>query len=166
MGYLYIRRPGRSEIRLRSGPVLEFSFPNQAPRVLLALGDFIDPEFAFLRKISRPDWIVVDVGAAIGQFSLFAATLPIAKVHAFEPSSENFAALLRILVRNGVSNRVDVPLGRFSNAEFEANSETASAWTSVIRETGSERVSARTLTADFESRRLDHVSALKINVAG
>src|SRR5687768_11876631 len=68
IGYLYLRRPSKSEIQLRSGQVLEFGFPSQVPRALLAFGDFIDPEFAFLRKIYRPGWIVADVGAAIGQF--------------------------------------------------------------------------------------------------
>ena len=108
IGYLYVRRPSKSEIHLRSGQVLEFGFPSQVPRALLAFGDFIDPEFAFLRKIYRPGWIVADVGAAIGQFALFAATLPAAKVHAFEPSSANVAALSRNIVRNGVSDRVEV----------------------------------------------------------
>lgn len=166
MGYLYIRRPSRSEIQLRSGQVIEFDFPSQVPRVLLAFGDFIDPEFAFLRKISHPGWVVADVGAAIGQFSLFAATLPVAKVHAFEPNPENAAALSRNVVRNRLSSRVDVHRIAFSNAEFEGNFDTANAWTSVISETGSQRVSVRTLAADFERRRLEHVSVLKVNVAG
>ncbi|WEX75007.1 FkbM family methyltransferase [Sinorhizobium numidicum] len=152
---------------MRCGPVLEFGFPSQVPHVLLAFGDFIDPEYAFLRKIYRPGWIVADVGAAIGQFSVFAATLPAAKVHAFEPSSANVAALSRNIVRNGVSDRVEVHRIAFSNAEFEANFETrANAWLSGISETGTELVSVRTLTADFRRLGLDHVSVLKINVAG
>ncbi len=167
IGYLYLRRPRRSEIELRSGPVLEFAFPSQVPRALLAFGDFIDPEFAFLRKVHRPDWIVADVGAAIGQFTLFATTLPAAKVHAFEPSSANVAALSRNIVRNNVSDRVEVHRIAFSNAESEAYFETTpSTWMSGIRETGTERVSVRTLSADFQERGLEHVSVLKINVAG
>ncbi|MBP1862314.1 FkbM family methyltransferase [Rhizobium herbae] len=167
IGYLYVRRPSRSEIRLRSGQILEFAFPSQVPRALLAFGDFIDPEFALLRKIYHPGWIVADVGAAIGQFAIFAATLPAAKVHAFEPSSANVAALSRNILRNGVSDRVEVHRLAFSNAESEAYFETtASTWLSGISETGTELVSVRKLTDDFQRRGLDHVSILKINVAG
>lgn len=167
LGYLYARRPNRSEIQLRSGQVLEFAFPSQVPTALLAFGDFIDPEFAFLRKVHRPGWVVADVGAAIGQFALFAATLPVAKVHAFEPSAANVAALSRNIVRNGVGDRVEVHKTAFSNAESEAYFETtASTWLSGISECGTELVSVRTLTADFQRLGLDHVSILKINVAG
>jgi FkbM family methyltransferase len=165
--FLYARRPSRSEIRLRSGQVLEFAFPSQVPNALLAFGDFIDPEFAFLRKINRPGWVVADVGAAIGQFSLFAATLPATKVHAFEPSSANVTALSRNIVRNGLGEKVEVHKIAFSNTESEAYFETtASTWLSGISESGTELVFVRTLTAEFQRLGLEHVSVLKINVAG
>lgn len=167
LGYLYARRPSKSEVQLRSGQILEFAFPSQVPTALLTFGDFIDPEFAFLREIYRPGWVVADVGAAIGQFALFAATLPSAKVHAFEPSSANVAALTRNIDRNGVGDRVEVHRIAYSNTESEAYFETtASTWLSGLSETGTEPVSVRTLAADFERLGLDHVSILKINVAG
>lgn len=167
LGYLYARRPSRGEVQLRSGQILEFAFPSQVPTALLTFGDFIDPEFAFLRKIYRPDWIVADVGAAIGQFTLFAATLPSAKVHAFEPSSANVAALMRNIDRNGVRDTVEVHRIAYSNTESEAYFQTtASTWLSGLSENGTEPVSVRTLTADFQRLGLNHVSILKINVAG
>lgn len=167
MGYLYVRRPKRSELRLRTGQILEFDFPNQLPRVLLMFGNFIDPEFAFFTRIHRPDWIVADVGAAIGQFTLFAATLPVAFVHAFEPSGVNVAALKRNIERNGVNDRVAVQAIALSNVETESYFETsASTWVSGLRETGSELVSVRSLDAEFDRLGLQHVSVLKINVAG
>jgi FkbM family methyltransferase len=152
---------------LRSGQILEFAFPSQVPTALLTFGDFIDPEFAFLRKIHRPGWVVADVGAAIGQFTLFAATLPSTKVHAFEPSSANIAALVRNIDRNGVHDKVAIHRIAYSNIESEAYFQTtASTWLSGLSENGTEAVSVRTLSADFGRLGLDHVSILKINVAG
>lgn len=167
LGYLYARRPSRSEVQLRSGQILEFAFPSQVPTALLTFGDFIDPEFPFLRKIYSPGWVVADVGAAIGQFTLFAATLPAAKVHAFEPSSANVAALARNIDRNGVRDKVEVHRIAYSNTDSEAYFETTpSTWLSGLSEKGTEPVSVRTLTGDFQRLGLDHVSILKINVAG
>ncbi len=64
-------------IRLKSGSELQMSYPRQLVPALVVFGDYIDPEFDFLRRVARSDWIVVDVGAAIGQFSVFAARLAI-----------------------------------------------------------------------------------------
>jgi FkbM family methyltransferase len=167
MCYLYLRRPKNSELQLRSGEILEFSFPSQLPRALLVFGDFVDPEFDFLRRIFRPDWIVADVGAAIGQFAMFAAMLPVSSVHAFEPSAENVVALTRNVQRNRVSSRVKIHRLAFSNEETEAYFETTeSTWVSRLARTGTELVSVRTLGAEFERLGLDRVSVLKINVAG
>jgi FkbM family methyltransferase len=71
-------------------------------------GDLIDPEFAFLRSIARPDWVVADVGAAIGQFTIFATGLPCAVVHAFEPSGASVATLKLNISRNDVIDRVKI----------------------------------------------------------
>jgi FkbM family methyltransferase len=167
MGYLYLRRPKRSELQLRSGQILEFGFPHQVPRALLMFGDFIDPEFAFLRRIAHPDWIVADVGAAIGQFTLFAATLPVASVHAFEPSAVNVGVLARNVERNRADDRVQIHKLAFSSEETESYFETtARSWMGGLNDSGSELVSVRTLTDEFERLGLDRISVLKINVAG
>jgi FkbM family methyltransferase len=170
---LSLGRSGRAEVRLRSGPVLEFEYPGQFPPALMLFGDFIDPEFAFLRRVARSHWRIVDVGAAIGQFSLFAATcLPDATVHAFEPSSANVATLQRNIARNGAGARVFVHQAALSNRRETARFETApKTWMSQLSETcgddrQSELVSVDTLDATLRSLRLSHVEVLKINVAG
>jgi len=167
LGYLHIRRPRRAEFRLSSGQVLEFGFPNQLPRALLVFGQYVDPEFAFLSRIARPEWIVADIGAAIGQFTIFAATLPVASVHAFEPSTANVAALRSNVARNGVADRVKIHELALSKDESEAYFETtASTWVSRLSNDGNELVSVRTLDAEFERLGLEHISILKVNVAG
>lgn len=170
---LSLGRPERAEVRLRSGPILEFDYPGQFPPTLMLFGDFIDPEFAFLRQVARLHWRIVDVGAAIGQFSMFAAIcLPDATVHAFEPSSANVATLQRNIVRNGVEGRVFVHQAALSNRRETARFETApKTWMSQLSDSPtndpqSELVSVDTLDATLRSLRLSHVEVLKINVAG
>jgi FkbM family methyltransferase len=167
MVLLHLHRPERSEVRLRSGQVLEFAFPSQVPSALLVFGDYIDPEFAFLTRLRLTDCIVADVGAAIGQFTVFAATLPASFIHAFEPSAANAEALLRNVQRNRVGDRVTIHKIAFSEAESEAYFQTSpNTWLSALSDTGTERVCVRTLAAEFERLGLDHVAVLKINVAG
>jgi FkbM family methyltransferase len=165
-----MRRAPRAEIRLRSGPVLEFDYPSQFPTMLVMFGDFVDPEFAFLRSIARADWVVADVGAAIGQFSLFAAGLPCAMVHAYEPSRANIATLRRNIARNGAEDRVKIHKLAFANKDGEATFvTTASTWMSHLDGGDSpdaEKVAVRTLSGEFERENLDHLALLKINVAG
>jgi FkbM family methyltransferase len=165
-----LRNPKSSEIQLRSGPVLEFDYPRQFPPTLVMFGDLIDPEFAFLREVARPDWVIADVGAAIGQFTMFAATLPTAHVHSFEPSSVNIATLGRNIARNGVADRVSVHQLALSNTDGEASFETTElTWMSRLSAgsgQGGEMVGVRTLTGEFARLGLSHVAVLKVNVAG
>ncbi|RYG87096.1 MAG: FkbM family methyltransferase [Alphaproteobacteria bacterium] len=160
-------------MHLRSGPILEFDYPDQFPPTLMMFGDLIDPEFSFLRQVARPGWRVVDVGAAIGQFSLFAATcLPGASVDAFEPSSANVETLNRNLVRNRVEGRVRVHRAALSNRKETARFATApKTWMSQLvapdsGDAGTEEVAVDTLDATLDQLELDHVDVLKINVAG
>jgi FkbM family methyltransferase len=167
---LRVQRPRHAEISLKSGYVLEFGYPSQFPVVLVMFGDLIDPEFAFLRKVSIKNWIFADIGAAIGQFTLFAAGLPGAIVHAFEPSGANVATLKKNIARNGVGKRVSVHKLALSNADGESRFETtALTWTSRLKEAGApgtETVTVRTLAGELERLGIDHLSVLKINVAG
>lgn len=170
---LWLGRPQRAEVQLRSGPILEFDYPHQFPPTLMLFGDFIDPEFAFLARIARPHWRIVDVGAAIGQFSMFSAIcLPEATIHAFEPSGANVATFRRNIARNGVDGRVFVHQGALSNRRETARFATAPKnWMSQLSDAQGagapgELVAVDTLAAALERLELDHVEVLKINVAG
>jgi FkbM family methyltransferase len=51
--------------------------------------------------------VIIDIGANIGAFSVFAASLaPSATVYAYEPESENFALLQANIERNGLAGRI------------------------------------------------------------
>lgn len=53
----------------------------------------------------KPGEVLYDVGANMGQYSLFAAHLGI-KVHAFEPEAQNFALLCRNVAINKLSEKI------------------------------------------------------------
>ncbi|WP_173087977.1 FkbM family methyltransferase [Devosia sp. 1635] len=172
---LHLQRPQHAQIKLASGPVIEFAYPSQVPTALVMFGDLIDPEFAFLRRIARPDWIVADIGAAIGQFTLFAGCLPVACVHAFEPSGANIRTLQRNIERNCLADRVHIHQLALGEAEYEAVFETTDhTWVSRLAQSSghsgaveqTETVQVRTLAGELEHLGVDHLSLLKINVAG
>jgi FkbM family methyltransferase len=151
---------------------MEFSVPNQVAPALVVFSGLIDPEFALLERLARPDWVVVDVGAAIGQFSVFAARLPVAVVHAYEPSGPNLATLRRNIARNGLDDRVRVHCVALSDHDGEACFETMdNAYMSRLSESvdaasAHQVVPVRTLADEAETLGLRHISVLKVNVAG
>lgn len=162
-------RPPQAEAKVSSGYILEFKYPSQFPSAIVMFGDLIDPEFAFMQQIAQPDWIVVDVGAAIGQFAIFAAKLPCTIVHAYEPSGANTAMLRHNVKRNDVLGRVQVHQLALSNVNGESIFETAgNTWVSQLRPDahGGEVVLVRTLTSELQRLGLDRLNVLKVNVAG
>jgi FkbM family methyltransferase len=60
---------------------------------------------AWLDRLGPGD-LFVDIGANIGVYSLYAAIVRKARVVAFEPEAQNFAALVRNVALNGLSERV------------------------------------------------------------
>lgn len=54
----------------------------------------------------EPGEVLVDVGANVGMYTIFAAVVSKAKVFAFEPESQNFALLIKNIWENQVSNLV------------------------------------------------------------
>jgi FkbM family methyltransferase len=168
---LWLMRPQTVEVRLRnSGAVLGFTYPTQLVPALVVFGDLIDPEYAFLAAVARPGWTFLDVGAAIGQFTVFAAFSKSGRVHAFEPASENLATLRSNIARNRIGDHVTIHQMALSNRTGDAEFATASIpFLSRLDRTGpktGERVAVDTLTNVVERLGIDHVSVLKINVAG
>ncbi|MET3926566.1 FkbM family methyltransferase [Devosia sp. 2618] len=170
---LVFKSPDNAEVLLKSGQILEFDFPSQFPPAFIIFGDYIDPEFYFLRDVAGTHWCVVDAGAAIGHFSIFVATtLSDVKVEAFEPSSANVATLRRNISRNNVGACVSVHQLALSNRKDVARFVTApNSWNSQLAPegadaSGTEIVQVETLDAMLDALSLHHVDVLKINVAG
>lgn len=169
--WMNVRRRPEAVVHLASGPILGFEFPRQVVPALVVFGDYIDPEFDFLRLVARPDWIVLDIGAAIGQFSVFAARLPVSHIYAFEPSSDNINTLDKNLERNGIVDKVSVLKVALSHTDAEMTFPTLrnpylSRLDHASGAVGGERVPVRTLTRMVRELGLEHVHCLKLNVAG
>lgn len=168
---LRLRQPTQCTVRIRSGFTLHFTFPDQVPVALVAFGDLIDPEYSFLREIASPDWVVADVGAAIGQFTIFSATLPVGAVHSFEPSEQNLESLRKNIKLNSAAPRVIVHPLALSNYEGRQSFATsAHTWISGLDDSGagpaSTEVEVRRFDSELEALSISHLDVLKVNVAG
>ena len=122
----------------------------------------------------EPDWTVVDVGAAFGDFTVHAARLcPRGVVHAFEPLPENFRRLEEHLRFNGVSN-VRASKEAIAAAPGSLTLYTVTGLTGQHRTAGDERgaaepairVPATTLDAAFRERGIERCDLLKIDCEG
>jgi FkbM family methyltransferase len=78
---------------------------------LLFSGRWEETETRLFSSLVKEGMTVVDIGANIGYYTLLAARLvgPEGRVHAFEPSPENFALLSRNVDVNGYKNVVLIP---------------------------------------------------------
>lgn len=86
--------------------VLRFQTPNRMTQWRVESLFTKEPDtIAWLREI-QPDDVMVDVGANVGMYSVFAAVVSGAKVFAFEPESQNYALLNSNIALNGLSGRV------------------------------------------------------------
>jgi FkbM family methyltransferase len=77
-------------------------------RTILHRGAYEPIETAIMLRCLRPGMTVVDVGANIGHYAMVAARAvgPTGRVIAFEPETENHAALVANLALNGLDNVV------------------------------------------------------------
>ena len=168
---LKLVRPARAEVRLRqTGATMTFNYPKQLVPALVVFGDLIDPEYAFLREVARPDWIFLDVCAAIGQFTVFAAGCVGGWVHAFEPSPENLATLRANIRANGIADRVSVHAVALSDqageAEFTTETNPFMSHLDAGSPGGGDPVRIEPLSNFTTEMGIEHVSVLKVNVAG
>lgn len=78
-------------------------------------------EAEMYRRLVRPDWVVLDVGANIGQYVLLAADAvgSSGHVYAFEPDPRNRVLLEANIQRNSFTDRVSVWAGAVSASSGE-----------------------------------------------
>jgi len=66
---------------------------------------FLDQFYTRYGTQIEPDWVVVDIGAAIGEFTVYAAQKAAAgEVYAYEPNPQSFALLQENIMLNKLSN--------------------------------------------------------------
>jgi FkbM family methyltransferase len=100
----YIRRvpPPSGLVRLKNGWTIHLS--NDPADIVTAVVVFARYDYGDIAPGSR----VVDVGANIGTFALYAAKCGAASVVAYEPSAESFACLERNIRENGLERTVTI----------------------------------------------------------
>ena len=66
---------------------------------------YLDRDYERYGVALQPGWTVVDIGACLGGFAVFAARrAPGIRVHAFEPAPESYRLLCQNLELNGIDN--------------------------------------------------------------
>jgi FkbM family methyltransferase len=101
--YLNLTRPGVKTVRLRSDG-LQFKVRG-AMDVWSVKETFLNRFYEKYGFTIQPGWKIIDVGAGIGDYTLYAANAqPNSKVFSFEPFPESFILMQENLRLNGISN--------------------------------------------------------------
>ncbi len=115
--------------------------------------------------------IVIDIGANIGIFSLYAAQNGAKKIYAYEPNRSAYDVLRRNIATNKLGD-VIVP-HRFAVSDFDDRTVKfelcSSPYNQILRENtneGFEEVSTVTLETILDQNRIDSVDLLKIDYEG
>ena len=98
--YFFGRSMNHEVLRMRDGTTMETSSSASDPATLFVV--FVREEYAPIPRGA----VIVDVGANIGAFSVYAARSGAKRVIAYEPSREAFETLKRNVERNALGRAV------------------------------------------------------------
>lgn len=96
--YIQMNAPAGNEYTLKSG--MRVTLSNNPHDSITVMVIFCRREYGDIPKGS----VVIDVGANIGTFSLYAANMGASKVYAFEPNKESYEVLVRNIKVNNLEN--------------------------------------------------------------
>ena len=128
---------------------------------------YIDDVYSGL-FLGRKDLVVLDIGAHIGLWSMFASRF-CSKIYAFEPASDLYEILVKNIEYNGYKNVESLKIA-IANADTKTTlfkggqNTTANLLGDAGR--GSEEVECWTLPTLFEKKGLEHVDVMKLDVEG
>jgi FkbM family methyltransferase len=90
----------------RHGQKIHFSTPNRM--TLWRVESVLDKEPETIAWVEgfAPGDVLLDVGANVGMYAIWAARVRQARVFAFEPEAQNYALLCRNIAINGLSERI------------------------------------------------------------
>jgi FkbM family methyltransferase len=135
---------------------------------------YLDRDYERYGVALQPGWTVIDIGACLGGFAVFAARrAPGIQVHAFEPAPESFRLLRQNLELNGVANvsahpaAVAATSGPLTLYTFAGHAEQNSV--NPLRAHADAQaltVEALTLADIFEQLAIAHCDFLKIDCEG
>ncbi len=98
----YIRQdqPPEARVVLRNGTIIELS--DHPHDVITVFVIFVRKDYGNI----KPGSVVIDVGANIGVFALYAAYCGASKVYAYEPNTNNYARLIENIRVNGLEKKI------------------------------------------------------------
>lgn len=101
----YISRTSPKVIELRNG--VRITLSSHPHDIMTFFGVFLRKDYGII----KPGSIVIDIGANIGMFSLYATLSGAEKVYAFEPSQEAFQILLQNIKINNLTGKI-IPINK------------------------------------------------------
>ncbi|HEX5692964.1 MAG TPA: FkbM family methyltransferase [Roseiflexaceae bacterium] len=135
---------------------------------------YLDGDYERYGVALQPNWTVIDIGACLGSFAVFAARhAPGIRVHAFEPAPDSFRLLRQNLELNRVANvsiypsAVAAASGPLTLYTFAGHAEQNSL--NPLRAHADARavtVEALALADVFDRLAIDHCDFLKIDCEG
>jgi FkbM family methyltransferase len=110
MAWLHLnRRAGRQFVfRLHGGARMKMRYDYGSPALAFYLGLYEHASMSFLLRYLRPGDVFADVGANVGVYTVLAAAVCEARVHAFEPVTSAREALIDNIALNGISDKITV----------------------------------------------------------
>lgn len=88
------------------GKKLRYAMPGKTPLWRVQTLFTKEPSTIEWLEAIEPGSVLLDVGANVGMYTVFAAVISEARVYAFEPESQNYGLLCRNIVGNNLSDRV------------------------------------------------------------
>jgi len=120
---------------------------------------------------NKKDAVVLDIGANIGIFSLYASKYA-KQVYAIEPSQEHFDTLSRMILHNELKNVKPIKKAIYMKEElldfYHNNNKTMYSLHQSVEDRSQpiERVEATTIEKLMQEEKIDHVDLLKIDIEG
>ena len=117
--------------------------------------------------IGSADRVIIDAGANIGAFTLYAAPQPGSRIIAIEPFPPTFARLQATVTANRLSNVqcVNAALGAEEGLAYMGTIDEPSQFR-ALTESGEQAVRVTTLQTIFDQNNVDEVDLLKIDIEG
>jgi FkbM family methyltransferase len=134
-------------------------------------GIFEPREIQALKRLIKPGWVAVDVGANLGYHTLILASLvgSNGRVYAFEPVTETYGQLMQNISLNPYANILPLHtalLDRPQTIQFVVPLHNKGKARMASGNLGTETVTATTLDAFCDERGLQQLDFLKVDIEG
>jgi FkbM family methyltransferase len=160
-------------VAVRRGCRYELDLRNFVQRNIYYLGYHETWETRFCEKAIKPGWVVADVGANIGYYTLIFSRLVEhgGRVYAFEPAEIAYATLLRNLALNDATR---IKTHRVALADYQGSCSLTPAPGASLGlsrltrkdEVGMESVPVTTLDAFIQEEGIDRLDLIKVDIEG